>query len=128
MRKDSSEFQINRKLRRRPMLDQIRPHASEFYLSQTATDGIRYRDTGAPGLHVLGDLYWQPAEPENDSEPVDSSAAVNAAKALLRLGAWRQAKGRDGERYHHAGLTVMKTLLGETLSEPRSRSRGLDLA
>jgi hypothetical protein len=26
MRKDSSEFQINRKLRRRPMLDQIRPH------------------------------------------------------------------------------------------------------
>jgi hypothetical protein len=26
MRKDSPELQINRKLRRRPVLDQIRPH------------------------------------------------------------------------------------------------------
>jgi hypothetical protein len=32
MRKDSSELQINRKLRRRPLLDQIRPHGLALQL------------------------------------------------------------------------------------------------
>jgi len=109
------------------MLERAAEVTSEFYLSRTATDGIPYWDTGARRLHVLGDLYGRPAEPENDSEPVDSSAAVNAAQALLRLGAWRQAKGRDGKRYHHAGLTVMKTLLGEPYLSRDPAHQGLIL-
>jgi unsaturated chondroitin disaccharide hydrolase len=100
---------------------------SEFYISHTATDGIPYWDTGAPRLHVLGDLYGRPADPGNDIEPVDSSAAVNAAQALLRLGAWRQAKGRDGKRYRQAGLTVMKTLLDEPYLSRDHTHQGLIL-
>jgi hypothetical protein len=32
MRKDRQELQINRQLRRRPLLDQIRPHRLEIVL------------------------------------------------------------------------------------------------
>jgi unsaturated chondroitin disaccharide hydrolase len=95
------------------MLARATEVTSEFYISHTATDGIPYWDTGAPRLHILGDVYGRPADPANDVEPVDSAAAVNAAQALLRFGAWRQATGRDGKRYRQAGLTVMKTLLGD---------------
>lgn len=31
----------------------------------------------------------------------------------MRFGAWRERTGRGGERYRQAGLTIMKTLLGE---------------
>ena len=43
-------------------------------------------DTGAPNLHRLGDYLSKPANPSNQWEPVDSSAAVIAAQGLLRLG------------------------------------------
>jgi hypothetical protein len=100
---------------------------SEFYIAHTATDGIPYWDTGAPGLRDLGDLYERPADPANDSEPVDSSAAAAAAQGLLRFGTWRRATGRDGERYRQAGLTVMKTLLGETYLSRDPDHQGLIL-
>jgi unsaturated chondroitin disaccharide hydrolase len=100
---------------------------SEFYISHTATDGIPYWDTGAPRLHALGDVYGRPADPSNDIEPVDSAAAVNAAQALLRFGAWRQATGRDGRRYHQAGLTVTKTLLSDSYLSRDSAHQGLVL-
>jgi unsaturated chondroitin disaccharide hydrolase len=100
---------------------------AEFYISDTATDGIPYWDTGARRLHVLGDVYGRPADPGNDIEPVDSAAAVNAAQALLRLGAWRQAKGLDGTRYRQAGLTLTKTLLEDPYLS-RDPPPGLDLA
>jgi unsaturated chondroitin disaccharide hydrolase len=100
---------------------------SEFYISHTATDGIPYWDTGAPRLHILGDVYGRPADPGNDIEPVDSAAAVNAAQALLRLGAWRQAKGLDGKRYLQAGLTVTKTLLDDPYLSRDPAHQGLIL-
>ncbi len=50
------------------------------------TDGIPYWDTGAPGLARLGDYLGRPADPFNDQEPVDSSAAAIAAQGLIRLG------------------------------------------
>ncbi len=49
--------------------------ACDFYLEQTPTDGIPYWDTGAPGLGHLGDYLQRPADPFNEFEPVDSSAA-----------------------------------------------------
>ncbi|MBL7044614.1 MAG: glycosyl hydrolase, partial [Pirellulaceae bacterium] len=79
------------------------------------TDGVPYWDTGAPGLAELGDYQNRPADPFNDHEPVDSSAAAIAAQGLLRLGRYLQAAGDtdNGARYWQAGLTVLRTLLDE---------------
>ncbi len=93
------------------MMERAAEATCEFYIAHTGLDGIPYWDTGAPGLRDLGDLYARPADPANDSEPVDSSAATIAAQGLLRFGAWREARGGDGKRYRQAGLTVLKTLL-----------------
>jgi len=83
----------------------------DFYIANTPTDGIPYWDTGAPRLHRLGDYLNRPADPHNDWEPVDSSAATIAAQGLLRLGHYLQ--GDAGNRYWQAGLTIMQTLLAE---------------
>ena len=84
-----------------------------FYLDNTAKDGIPYWDTGAPGLHKLGDYLNQTADPFNDFEPVDSSAAAIGAQGLLRLGRYFKAIGREdeGNKFFQAGLTVAGTLM-----------------
>jgi tetratricopeptide (TPR) repeat protein len=88
---------------------------ADFYLEHTPIDGVPYWDTGAPGLAKMGDYLDRPAEPFNDHEPVDSSAAAISAQGLLRLGTYHKRKGnRDqGERYYQAGLTVAQTLFQE---------------
>jgi unsaturated chondroitin disaccharide hydrolase len=89
--------------------------AADFYLEHTPTDGIPYWDTGAPGLAKLGDYLDRPAEPFNDHEPLDSSAAAISAEGLLRLGRWLENHGdaEAGRQYTAAGLTTAKTLLAE---------------
>jgi hypothetical protein len=84
----------------------------DFYIEQaTASDGVPYWDTGAPGLAALGDWTGRPADPFNDHEPVDSSAAAIAAQGLIRLSRVLAKRGEDGSRYEQAGLTVLETLL-----------------
>ena len=69
----------------------------DFYIDHAAAaDGIPYWDTGAPGLAALGDWRLAPADPFNDHEPVDSSAAAIAAQGLLRLARVAAARGGDG--------------------------------
>ncbi|AUD00475.1 glycosyl hydrolase [Spirosoma pollinicola] len=84
----------------------------DFYIAHTPIDGIPYWDTGAPNLHRLGDYLNRPADPYNDVEPVDSSAAAIGAQGLLRLGNYLTNKGNAeaGKRYWQAGLTVLNTL------------------
>src|SRR5690606_11937190 len=60
--------------------------AADFYIENTAADGIPYWDTGAPGLANLPNWRDAPAQIDNDFEPVDSSAAAITAQGLLRLG------------------------------------------
>jgi hypothetical protein len=86
----------------------------DFYIEEAAcADGIPYWDTGAPGLAALGDWGGRAADPFNDHEPVDSSAAAIGAQGLLRLGRLLQARGVDGTRYVQAGLRVLATLFDE---------------
>jgi len=104
--------------------------ACDFYLEYTPIDGIPYWDTGAPNLPQLGDYLARPAEPFNDHEPVDSSAAAIAAQGLLRLGHYlkkhsQRLKNDHGERYWQAGLTVLSRLLEEPYLSTASDHQGL---
>lgn len=84
----------------------------DWFIAHTALDGIPYWDGGAPQLHRLGDWRARPAEPFNDFEPVDSSAAAIGAQGLLRLGRYLGEAG-EGQTYWQAGLTTMRTLLSD---------------
>ncbi len=108
------------------MLDAARA-ACDYYLETTPTDGVPYWDTGAPGLAHLPEHASSPADPFNDHEPVDSSAAAIAAQGLLRLGRLLQDRGHvdEGTWYFQAGLTTLRTLLGETYLSLDSKHQGL---
>ncbi len=82
----------------------------------TAADGIPYWDAGAPGLATLPDWRDRSADPFNDREPVDSSAAAIAGQGLLRLARVLNAAGRQPESdlYLQAGLRVAETLFEES--------------
>jgi unsaturated chondroitin disaccharide hydrolase len=100
----------------------------DFYLENTAADGIPYWDTGAPGLARLSDYRARPADPYNEYEPVDSSAAAIAAQGLLRLGRYLEERGdNQGAVYRQAGLTVMNTLLDEPYLSVDPKHQGLIL-
>lgn len=100
----------------------------DFYIQHTPTDGIPYWDTGAPQLHRLGDYLNKPADPFNEYEPVDSSAAAIAAQGLLRLGKFLQEKGdQGGTHYWQAGLTVLDTLFGAPYLSTDPQHQGLIL-
>ena len=71
-------------------------------------DGVPYWDGGAPNLHRLGDWRARNAEPFNDHEPVDSSAAAIGVQGLLRLGRYLDETTADGKKYWQAGLTAMR--------------------
>lgn len=100
--------------------------ACDFYIEHTAADGIPYWDTGAPLLGALGDWRARPADPFNDHEPVDSSAAAIAAQGLLRLGRFLAARNEPkGRTYWQAGLTVLDTLFDEPYLAADPEHQGL---
>lgn len=99
----------------------------DFYLEHTPVCGIPYWDTGAPGLAQMGDYLNRPAEPFNDYEPVDSSAAAIACQGLIRLAFVLDRRGQteDATRYRQAGLTVLRTLLEEPYLSTDNKHEGL---
>jgi unsaturated chondroitin disaccharide hydrolase len=96
---------------------------ADFYIDgATALDGIPYWDTGAPGLFELGDWQSRDSDPENDHEPVDSSAAAITAQGLYRLGKYL---GED--RYVSAALTTADSLFSAPYLSEDSSHQGLIL-
>jgi len=85
----------------------------DWFIAHTPVDGIPYWDGGAPHLEKLGDWRSREADPFNDYEPVDSSAAAIGAQGLLRLGHYLGKDSPEGKRYWQAGLTTLRTLLGD---------------
>ena len=99
---------------------------SDFYIANTASDGIPYWDTGAPGLSAMDGWRERPADPFNDHEPVDSSAAAIACQGLMRLGAWLGSRGdKDADRYRNAGQAVLSRLLEEPYLSTKEGHQGL---
>lgn len=103
---------------------------ADFYIENSARDGIPYWDTGAPLLYRLGaDYLDKPADPHNEFEPVDSSAAAIAAQGLIRLGNYLAVagQGEDGaaRRYKQAGLTVARSLFAEPYLSTDPEHEGL---
>ncbi|MBT3273823.1 MAG: glycosyl hydrolase [Spirochaetales bacterium] len=108
---------------------------ADFYIANSCSDNIPYWDTGAPGLHNLGDYLAVSADPYNNFEPVDSSAAAIAAQGLLRLGVYFSGNGAVPERgvpanaienpYFQAGLKIIDTLLDEPYLSTDDAHQGL---
>jgi hypothetical protein len=96
----------------------------DHYLNHCSTsDGLTYWDDGAPGLSQMPDWRNKPADPFNHHEPVDSSAAVVAAQALLRMG--RLFDPHYNSQYTQAGLTLSRTLLAEPYLSTDPNHQGL---
>jgi hypothetical protein len=101
--------------------------ACDFYIANTPPCGIPYWDTGAPGLARMPEPFERPANPMNEYEPVDSSAAAIGAQGLLRLGDYLESQGEAeaSRRYRQAGLTVARTLLGPPYLSTQPDHQGL---
>jgi unsaturated chondroitin disaccharide hydrolase len=102
--------------------------ACDYYIDgYSAKDGVPYWDSAALQTHRLGNFAARPADPFNDHEPVDSSAAAIAAQGFIRLGLWLQGKGEKaaGTRYLQAGLTVAATLFDEPYLSTDPKHQGL---
>ena len=100
----------------------------DFYIEHTPTDGIPYWDTGAPDLYKVKGYLNKPADPYNEFEPVDSSAAAIASQGLLRLGKLLETSEPEaGKRYWQAGLTVLDTLFKEPYLSTDVKHQGLIL-
>jgi unsaturated chondroitin disaccharide hydrolase len=96
------------------MVDAARATCDHYIDDVTAADGVPYWDAGAPGLAAMPGWQERAADPFNQHEPVDSSAAAIAAQGLLRLS--RVLRRRDesaADRYEQAGLLVLETLFAD---------------
>jgi unsaturated chondroitin disaccharide hydrolase len=91
---------------------------ADLYIEESCADGIPMWDFGAPNLHRLGDYKSKPADPFNEWEPVDSSAAAIAAQGLIRIGE---------PKYVAAGLTIARNLFAAPYLSEDEEHEGLIL-
>ncbi|MEO9893205.1 hypothetical protein [Aurantibacter sp.] len=100
----------------------------DFYIENTALDGIPYWDTGAPGLSNFRNWKEVNSNPYNEYEPIDSSAAAIGAQGLLRLGNYlKNENSSEANKYWSAGLTAANTLLDKPYLSNDLHHQGLIL-
>jgi hypothetical protein len=99
----------------------------DWFITNTALDGIPYWDGGAPKLYELGNYRERVSDPYNAFEPVDSSAAAIGAQGMLRLGRYLGLETEEGRKYFQAGLTSFATLLREPYLSMDEAHHGLVL-
>ena len=102
--------------------------ASDFYIDgYSSKDGVPYWDSSALNTHQQGDFTKKNADPFNDHEPVDSSAAAIAAQGFLRLGKYLAEKGdkKAGKKYTQAGLTIANTIFDDPYLSSDPKHQGL---
>jgi hypothetical protein len=109
------------------LLDRAARVTCEYYLENVPTCGIPYWDMGAPGLRHMDHYLDRPADPFNQHEPVDSSAAVIACQGLLRFGRYLSDRGdaQAGKRFWQAGLMIVKNLLSAPYLSEDPNHQGL---
>jgi hypothetical protein len=74
----------------------------------------------------MGEWRRKPADPYNELEPVDSSAAAIACQGLMRFGHWLESRGDpQGGRYLSAGLAILARLLEEPYLSVEQGHQGL---
>jgi hypothetical protein len=95
---------------------------AEWYIRHSFTDGMVYWDAGAPGIPRNVDYGAGVADPYNDHEPIDSSAAAIAAQ-----GFWRLGRFLGNKRYTDAALRIADTLFAEPYLSTRPDHQGLIL-
>jgi unsaturated chondroitin disaccharide hydrolase len=107
--------------------EEVATAVADYYISECPSDGVPYWDTGAPGLLRLGDYRSKPADPFNDAEPVDSSAAAIAAQGFLRLGEYLNSHSnrKRGLHYIQTGLIIARTLFDDPYLSTNPRHQGL---
>ncbi|MBI4418212.1 MAG: glycosyl hydrolase, partial [Ignavibacteriales bacterium] len=107
--------------------EEVATAVADYYISECPSDGVPYWDTGAPGLLWLADYRSKPADPFNDAEPVDSSAAAIAAQGFLRLGEYLNSHGnrKRGLHYIQMGLIIARTLFDDPYLSTNPRHQGL---
>jgi unsaturated chondroitin disaccharide hydrolase len=93
---------------------------ADLYIAESCVDGIPMWDFGAPNLHRLGDYKSKAADPFNEWEPVDSSAAAIAAQGLIRLGNFL-----NDQKYRAAGFTVALSLFAAPYLSESAEHQGL---
>lgn len=116
-----------------PGLDSIKQNflkaaraTNDFFIENTALDGIPYWDTGAPLIHKLGNYQEKTSDPFNAFEPIDSSAAAIGAQGLLRLGKYlEKSEPEMAKKYFQAGLTTLDSLLTEPYLSTNKDHQGL---
>jgi len=100
----------------------------DYYIGETPVCGIPYWDTGAPALYKINNYLNKKADPFNEHEPVDSSAACIAGQGLIRLGKYLERNERRlSEKYMNAGLKVAYSLFNDPYLSTEPEHEGLIL-
>lgn len=101
---------------------------AENFIENTPSDGISYWDQAGPDMWKMSPNYlFEPANPYNEHEPVDSTASAITAQGLLRLSRYLRHKGdaANADRYQAAGLVTAQSIFSEPYISEEANHQGL---